>query len=204
MADDEITQVTGGLRERKKARQREAILQAGISLFRTRGYEQTTVDDIARAADISQPTFYKYFPSKDALLRDFAMTGGTRALDALLTAEGSVELRLRQFFQLLATYVMSEQALWYAIAISNAYNPVRDPDVLRSEHAATRSMERLLAEGQASGELTRDFSAVRLGSVLEGLMLRACIEWGASFPEPHDLRTSIDEMFTFFMRAARA
>lgn len=193
-----------GLRERKKARQREVILHAGIELFRTRGYEQTTVDDIARAADISQPTFYKYFPSKDALLRDFAMTGGARALDGLLTAEGSVEVRLRQFFQALATYVMSESALWYAIAISNAYNPVREPEILRSENAATRSMERLLAEGQARGELTRDFSAVRLGSVIEGLMLRACIEWGANFPEPHDLRESVDEMFEFFMRSARA
>lgn len=193
-----------GLRERKKARQREAILHAGVELFRTRGYEQTTVDDIARAADISQPTFYKYFPSKDAVLREFAMTGSARALDGLLAMEGSVELRLRQFFQGLATYVMSERALWYAIAVSNAYNPVREPEVLRAEHAATRSMERLLREGQDRGELTRDFSAVRLGSVLEGLMMRACIEWGASFPEPHDLRTSVEEMFEFFMRSARA
>lgn len=195
---------TVGLRERKKARQREAILQAGIELFRTRGYEQTTVDEIARAADISQPTFYKYFPSKDAILRDFAMTGAAQALDGLLTAEGSVELRLRQFFQALATYVMSERALWYAIAVSNAYNPVRDPEVLRAENAATRSMERLLLEGQQRGELTRDFSAVRLGSVLEGLMLRASVEWGANFPETHDLRVSVDQMFDFFMLAARA
>jgi len=208
MAEDDVStdppRAASGLRERKKARQREAILQAGIELFRARGYEQTTVDDIARAADISQPTFYKYFPSKDAILRDFAMTGAAQALDGLLTAEGSVELRLRQFFQVLATYVMSERALWYAIAVSNAYNPVRDPEVLRAENAATRSMERLLLEGQQRGELTRDFSAVRLGSVLEGLMLRASIEWGANFPEAHDLRTSIDQMFDFFMLGARA
>jgi AcrR family transcriptional regulator len=193
-----------GLRERKKARQREAILQAGVRLFRERGYEKVTVDDIAHAADISQPTFYKYFPSKDAILREFAMTGATTALDALMTQPGSVEARLRQFFQLLGTYLMSDRELWYAIAISNAYNPVRDPELLRAEDAATRSMERLLKEGQTRGELTRKFSAVRLGSVLEGLMLRACIEWGASFPEPHDLRESLDEMFDFFMRGARA
>lgn len=194
---------TPGLRERKKARQREVILQAGIELFRTRGYEQVTVDDIARAAEISQPTFYNYFPSKDALLRDFAMTGGRHALEALASEDGSVESRLRGFFHLMAAYMTSEQQLWHAIAISNAYNPVRDPEVLTSPEATTRSMERLLAEGQERGELTRDFSAVRLGSVLEGLMLRACIEWGASFPEPHNLRDAFDEMFDFFLRGAR-
>ena len=203
MADEHVTEPGPGLRERKKARQREVLLQVGIELFRSRGYEQTTVDDIARAADISQPTFYKYFPSKDALLRDFAMTGGVRALEGLSALGGSVESRLRGFFHLMAAYMTSERQLWHAIAISNAYNPVRDPEILKSPDATTRFMERLLAEGQERGELTRDFSAVRLGSVLEGLMLRACIEWGASFPEPHNLRDAFDEMFEFFLRGAR-
>lgn len=203
MADEHVTEAGPGLRERKKARQREVLLEVGIELFRSRGYEQTTVDDIARAAEISQPTFYKYFPSKDALLRDFAMTGGARALEGLSALGGSVESRLRGFFHLMAAYMTSEQQLWRAIAISNAYNPVRDPEILKSPDATTRFMERLLAEGQERGELTRDFSAVRLGSVLEGLMLRACIEWGASFPEPHNLRDSFDEMFEFFLRGAR-
>lgn len=193
-----------GLRERKKARQRAAILKAGVELFRTRGYEHTTVDDIAHAAEISQPTFYNYFPSKDALLRDFAMTSGARALSAVCEEEGSVEARLRRFFHQLAGHITAEQQLWAAIATSNAYNPVRDPEVLSRPDATTRSMERLLTQGQDRGELTRDFSAIRLGSALEGLMLRACVEWSAGFPAPHDLRDALDEMLDFFMRSARA
>jgi AcrR family transcriptional regulator len=192
-----------GLRERKKARQRDQIMRAGLDLFRRRGYQETTVQEIARKADISLPTFYNYFPSKDALLREFALTGWSPVLQKVLAGKGTIPDRLRVFFRGLAERLMHDRKLWFALAISNAYNPVRDPEVLTSEHAATRLLEALLEEGQRRGELTKSFSAVRLASVLEGVMLRACIEWGASFPKEHDLRDSIAESFDFFMRAAR-
>ncbi|SDM47074.1 TetR/AcrR family transcriptional regulator [Allokutzneria albata] len=72
-----------GRRERKKQRTRAAIVEAAAELFERKGYEQTTVAEIAAAADLSTRTFFLHFPSKEDLLLANAQTRidlGVRAL----------------------------------------------------------------------------------------------------------------------------
>jgi AcrR family transcriptional regulator len=60
-----------GLRERKKAKTRVAIQAAALELFERHGYDATTVDEIAELAEVSQSTFFRYFPTKeDVVLHD--------------------------------------------------------------------------------------------------------------------------------------
>jgi AcrR family transcriptional regulator len=54
-----------GLRERKKAKTRAAIQEVALRLFERQGYEATTVEQIAEAAEVSPSTFFRYFPTKE-------------------------------------------------------------------------------------------------------------------------------------------
>ncbi len=191
-----------GLRERKKADLKRRIAQAAVELVRERGYEGTTIDEIARRADVSQPTFYKYYPSKDAILREHAVSGFRPLIAEELARGGTIAERMRRYLRSIAERISADRKVWFAIAVSNAYNPVRDPELLRSSDASTRVVEAIIAEGQRQGEFTHAYTAQRLASLLEGVIFRVCLEWSAAFPAEHPLTEAVDEGLDLFLRAA--
>src|SRR5579859_119151 len=106
-----------GLRERKKARLRQQIVETAIRLFRKQGYEKTRVDDIVKILEISQPTFFRYFPSKDAVLRDVGQRGFeciAERLKSELSTKASTAERLSRLYHSLACEAESDRPLWQA------------------------------------------------------------------------------------------
>ncbi|MBC3916422.1 TetR family transcriptional regulator [Undibacterium sp. CY18W] len=59
-----------GLRELKKAKTRKMISDLATRLFMEKGYDEVTTAEIARLAEVSVPTLFKYFPTKEALVFD--------------------------------------------------------------------------------------------------------------------------------------
>src|SRR2546430_14644183 len=71
-----------GLRERKKQRTRDALVDAAFTLFRRKGFDATTIDEIAEAVELSPRTFFRYFDSKE----DVALTLQDQQFSALYAA----------------------------------------------------------------------------------------------------------------------
>src|SRR5690349_1224699 len=101
-----------GLRERKKARTRAAIREHALRLFRANGYQRTTVEKIAEAAEVSVSTFFRYFPTKeDVVLQDDMDTRMVEALGrqpADLSPLAAVRAAVRDAF---ASYTEADLAV---------------------------------------------------------------------------------------------
>ncbi|MFC6012244.1 TetR/AcrR family transcriptional regulator [Nocardia lasii] len=86
------------LRDRKRERTRRAILLAAVELFEARGYDETTVADIAAEAEVGTRTFFNYFASKEELLfpePDDRVRAAVAAIATRRPGEQPVEVLLR-------------------------------------------------------------------------------------------------------------
>jgi len=195
-----------GLRERKKARLRQQIIETALKLFRARGYENTRVDDIVQALEISQPTFFRYFPSKDDVLRQVGRRGfecQAERLQSELSSKATTTERLRRFYQSLARTTEADRPLWQAVVLAGAMDPVRSPDMRRPEGIAVGLLREILSQGQKRGEVTKAFPVVHLAEFMEGLFTTVVRQWAVDLTGPHKLTERVRSAVEFFLRASK-
>jgi AcrR family transcriptional regulator len=195
-----------GLRERKKARLRQEIIKTAIRLFRKQGYEETRIDDIVRILEISQPTFFRYFPTKDAVLRDVGKRGFTCITEHLrseLSSKATTAERLRRLFQEMALEVEADRPLWQAVVLSGAMDPVHSPDMRGRKEVEIGLLQEILAEGQKRGDVTRDFPVAHLAEFMETLYHTLVRQWAVDLTGPHKLTERVRSAVEFFLRGAQ-
>ena len=134
-----------GLRQRKRQQTRERLTQAAIALFLERGFEATTLDDIAAAADISRRNFFHYFASKEDVV--FAWQDeSTAALIAAVAARPPDESLLTAAENaILATVTQLKPGEATAIARLKRDNPA----LQARDQVKYEKLERSLAEALA-------------------------------------------------------
>ncbi len=95
-----------GLRERKKAKTLAAIQSSALRLFREQGYNETTIEQIAAAAEVSPSTFFRYFPTKEDVvlldLTDPLVIDAFRAQPAELSSVQALRKAVRSVFDQLS------------------------------------------------------------------------------------------------------
>ncbi len=147
-----------GLRDRKKARKRDEIIQAARDLFSRQGIDATTMAEIAAAADISAPTVFNYFGSKDGILIAMITEGTTEARetdrplhwrDRANLCELLTDLFLRVSDR---TLEIAGKRVWRYAEAASIRHP--DADLSRQYSAVSDALVEVIAEFFAELDLT--------------------------------------------------
>lgn len=193
-----------GLRERKKAKLRERILRTSIELFETKGYHQTRVADIVEALEISQPTFFRYFPSKDDVLREvfsYTIKQYREALNSTDTSQQSVQKTVDRALRILAAWARQNRSLTIALAESRAGRSGQGDTQLPGSRAALFSVK-ALRSWQEKGQLRQDVPAEVLAQVLGASVMQALYDWCCQDDPGYELDARFRQIVDCFMRGA--
>jgi AcrR family transcriptional regulator len=178
-AGPQRTGPAGGRRQQRKTETRERLLDAASELFASRGFAETTYDDIAAAASVSRQTVFNYFPRKE----DFVLAWGARRREEVAQALAGSALagvsraaaRLTLMMRVLANSYERAPAAGrvYTIAWVRWGGPVREDPFLAAQFAA------VIADGQRSGEIRADVSAETAGQLIRAAYFDALWRWAA-------------------------
>jgi len=165
-----------GLRERKKARTRASIREHALRLFREQGYQATTVEQIAAAAEVSPSTFFRYFPTKeDVVLQDDMDTRMIEALEQQppgLSPLGAVRAAIQQVF---ASYTAADLAvLRETTGLTMTVPEVR----ARALDEFARTIE-VIAEAVAkrAGRPADDLAVRTMAGAIVGVIMSITLPW---------------------------
>lgn len=162
-----------GLREIKKLKVRTCIIENSVALFRANGFEATTVREIGLACELSEATFFNYFPAKDVVLSAWAQGLVERHWEAAAAVgERSLRPLTRALCDSLAATIEADQE-FAARAWARMRIPVQPPDVA----------QRIFQAGQSAEPLRRDLTARQLAGLFHLGICGTLADWLAQ-PAP--------------------
>ena len=188
-----MTEVELTRRERKKDETKRRIFKAAVKLFRDKGFEATTVDEITERADVAKGTFFNYFPKKEAVLgylSEMRLVEAEQRADAILAARQPVREKIIALYGDAATaYEEDRELSYYAMmeSMRRAFQP--EQDVHQRWHSL---VVRVIEQGQAGGDVRREVDARRTVHVLGSVYMGTLITWlgcpEAQFPLQDELK----------------
>jgi AcrR family transcriptional regulator len=155
----------GSRRERKKQQTRQRLLEAGWRLFREQGYDDTTVAEIAEAADVAKATLFNYFPTKESLLDQIGLWRIHLLGDRLLEVQDAPESVLGRI-KLMTKAMVKEFTTDPSLARHMYLARVGAPVHREHAHRLGSLMHELVVQGQADSEIRDDVDAHLIARLL--------------------------------------
>lgn len=137
---------------------REALLRMAVRMFNERGYEATSLADIADRLHVTKPALYYYVSGKEEILLECQRRGTVRfaeLIDADAHHTGSGIERFRDFIVRYVDTVTTDFAACLIRSGPDALGPQGRTEILRGRRKLEQTLERILRKGIADGSITR-------------------------------------------------
>lgn len=182
-----MTELELSRRERKKEETKDRIFRCACKLFRDKGFEATTIDDITERADVAKGTFFNYFPRKESVLgylSEVRMAEAVENAEAILAARKPARVKLLALYaDVAAGYEEDRELSWFILMESMQRAFTISEDVHSRWHSLTVSV---IQQGQGTGELRANVDPSRAERVLHSTFLGALFMW-LKCPEVADM-----------------
>ncbi len=209
-----------GRREQKKEELRATILAETTKLLRATSFEATHTREIARCAGISEPTLFKYFPSKQSIVDELALdwlgraTASWSSVDAPSPGSGDPLAALADPFAPLISELEADRSyVSLLLAHSNLWNPGQadrgrhsdqgDP-LYEATQGAFGAMSAFFAAGQEAGQIRNDVEASQLAEIAFGVFRTTLQLWATNYwKADHDLSARLTSAFDVLYKGMR-
>lgn len=167
-------------RERRSAELRERLFRAALAQFGSKGYAETTVEDITEAADVGKGTFFNYFPSKEHILLAFGEMQLAR-LEAIIResreSRSSTGEIVKGLVARMTEAPIRNPAIVRAILQAHLSSPLIREEMLKIQTRHRRLLGELLRYGQERGEVRDDLPAEELAQLLRQTIFGTLLFW---------------------------
>ena len=169
-----------GRRERKKRELRTRIYETARQLFLERGFEATTVAEIAEAADVAQGTFFNHFPGKQAVLAEITSEASDH-LQGMVDAQRARPVpslaRIAGFADAVASELGRARGLARDVILELMRTGAREGQAYPYLAGVYAPFAAILREGQENGEVRSDLDADFLAEIVIGALNVSVTHW---------------------------
>jgi AcrR family transcriptional regulator len=197
-----MAETATGLRERKKRETRRALAQAGLELFVRRGYEATTLAEIAEAAGVSTRTIFAYFPSKEDILFSSLQAARDALAQALAERPGGQDA-----FATLREFVLSSEHEKTELDLKLEQVIAGDETLRSHKRARIAQLQEVLAAaiaddlGAAADDLRAHLAAASLTAAFEVLERQERV---TPYPTNEEIAAALDPIIAFVRAGLQA
>ncbi|WP_346099022.1 TetR/AcrR family transcriptional regulator [Streptomyces olivaceiscleroticus] len=188
-----------GRRERKKLKVKERVYSSALALFTERGYDRTSIDEIAEHADVARGTFFNYFQRKEDLVGAWGEQRRNKLRERLevpmQSAEGSVAVRLERCMTALGD--INEEEREITGAMLSAWVKAGRP--LLEEPFAAEIFASIVKSGLACGEVSPDVDPERVGNLLRDVYLGTLYRWTRTQQRKGALHEELNAVLQLFL-----